>query len=117
MKARRAIRLGLARVVNKNNHRARDGELDLYIGRPSLLGNPFPIDGDHARKDVLEMYEVYILKQLREEAPLRRLVTSVASELRYGANVNLVCFCKPEACHGDFLAGLLNDLARKGGPK
>lgn len=114
---KRALKLGKARAVNKNSHRPKPNEVDLYIGRPSLFGNPFPIDGEHTRDAVLAMYEEYITKQLREEEALRRLAKSVVSELRYGMNVNLVCFCKPEPCHGDFLAALLNGLAEKAGPK
>jgi hypothetical protein len=33
---------------------------DIYIGRPSIWGNPFEIGKDGGRTDVIEKYEVWL---------------------------------------------------------
>lgn len=64
---------------------------DVYIGRGSIWGNPYVIGKDGTREEVIQKYidnfnlydKVHLLK-----------------------NKNLVCFCKPLPCHGDFLLKL-----------
>lgn len=75
-------------------------QFDVYIGRPSKWGNPFPIS--LGRKECIEQYAKWILKQPQLLADLPELVDK-----------RLGCFCAPLACHGDILARLANNL--KGG--
>lgn len=77
-------------VVNKY----RD-DFDIYIGRGSIWGNPFPLakghtDADRAR--VIAQYEEYLLS--------RPDLLSRVHELR---GKRLACFCAPKPCHGDVL--------------
>lgn len=69
----------------------------VYIGRPSKWGNPFVIGKDGTRAEVIEKYRRYLM---RNERLLRDM-----SELR---GKDLVCFCKPAACHGDVLLEFAN---------
>ena len=73
----------------------------VYIGRPSKWGNPFVIGKDGTRDDVIRKFENWILKQPELMAALH--------ELR---GKTLLCFCAPNACHGDVLA-CLADLQKK----
>lgn len=70
---------------------------DVYIGRPSIWGNPFVIGRDGSRAEVIAKYEAWLGKQPKLLAKL--------SELRGKV---LGCWCSPEACHGDVLARLAN---------
>lgn len=81
-------------VVNK-----RDEQYDVYIGRGSRWGNPFPMkENTKAERDrVCDEYEKYFWES--------DLVNHL-DELR---GKKLGCFCKPKRCHGDFLAKLVND--------
>lgn len=76
-----------ATVVNM-----RKSGYDVYIGRPSLWGNPFTIgrDGDRAR--VIARYEEYLLTT---PALLNALPTLRGKRLG--------CFCAPLPCHGGIL--------------
>tara|TARA_R100001510_G_scaffold50995_1_gene50428 strand:+ start:1167 stop:1424 length:258 start_codon:yes stop_codon:yes gene_type:complete len=65
---------------------------DVYIGRGSKWGNPYVIGKDGNRDEVIEKYRLYI-----ERTP--ELLCAI-SELK---GKNLVCFCKPQRCHGDIL--------------
>lgn len=58
----------------------------VYIGRGSPYGNPFVIGKHGTREEVINRFEEEILPTLD------------VSALR---GKDLVCFCKPKACHGD----------------
>lgn len=92
-------------VVNK--HHKATGE---YIGRGSPLGNPWPINpeiGD-TRTVVIARYKEWLDQKVAESDP------KVCKELNRLAHIalsqhplRLVCFCKPQACHGDVIRAVL----------
>lgn len=69
----------------------------IYIGRPSKWGNPFVIGKDGDRASVILKYENYLLNSPKL---LKQL-----GELR---GKDLVCYCAPNACHGDVLVKIVN---------
>jgi len=69
----------------------------VYIGRGSKWGNPFHIGTNGDRATVIAKYEHWLADQ---HHLLRAL-----DELR---GRDLVCFCAPQACHGDLLLRLAN---------
>lgn len=69
----------------------------VYIGRPSIWGNPFVIGKDGDRRAVVEKYAAYLIA---DAALMARL-----PELR---GRDLACWCAPAACHGDVLLRLAN---------
>ncbi len=84
----------MTRIVNM-----RDGvPFDLYIGRPSMWGNPFVIGKDGTREEVIAKYREWILSQPGLLADLELLRGKV-----------LGCYCKPLPCHGDVLIELLEN--------
>lgn len=80
-------------VVNWNNE-----ECDVYIGRPSKFGNPFPIGIYGTREEVLELYEFWLYDRLE-------IIKAVCNELK---GKRLGCSCYPRPCHGDLLARIAN---------
>ncbi len=69
---------------------------DVYIGRGSRWGNPFPITSDQPRDVVIERYRKHLLGQVeRGEVTLHDLASLGGKRLG--------CFCTPRACHGDVL--------------
>ena len=70
----------------------------VLIGRPSKWGNPFSIGKHGTREEVVAMYEQWLLAR-----PL--LLAQARAEL---VGKDLVCYCKPAACHGDVLHRLAN---------
>lgn len=80
----------MAKVLNKRRDGIPPGAV--YIGRPGKWGNPFVIGRDGTREQVIAKYRAYLLRNERLMAAL--------SELR---GRDLVCWCAPEACHGDVL--------------
>ncbi len=68
----------------------------VYVGRPSKFGNPFVIGEAGTRAEVIQKYVSYLMTT--------GLIDAVG-ELR---GKDLVCWCKPAACHADVLLTLAN---------
>lgn len=78
---------------------------DVYIGRPSIWGNPFVIGIDGTREEVIKKYRAWILQNPKLLAELHTLKGKV-----------LGCYCAPLPCHGDVLQELAEKAdAPKGG--
>lgn len=65
----------------------------VYIGRPSIFGNPFPVQESGGRDACLGAY----VEHLKENP---EIVDKARRELQ---NRDLICWCAPQACHGDIL--------------
>jgi len=73
---------------------------DIYIGRPSPWGNPFPLRSESERGACVERFRVWA--QFSGD-PRAVWIRAHVHELR---GKNLVCFCAPKACHGDILRAM-----------
>lgn len=71
---------------------------DVYVGRPSDFGNPFEIDKDGTREEVIEKYRKWFFSQ-------PKLMTKTKKELK---GKILGCWCAPLACHADILSEYAN---------
>ena len=80
-------------VVNRRNK----VPYDVYVGRPTKLGNPFVIGRDGSREQVVEKYEIWLDTQPRLLADLPELRGQV-----------LGCWCDPLPCHAHVLARRAN---------
>jgi hypothetical protein len=69
------------------------------IDRTSDWGNPFELKADGDRATVIENYHTHYL-------PFK---PSLLKKVKLLKGKVLVCWCFPEACHGDHLAELAND--------
>jgi hypothetical protein len=78
------------RVVNRHKE-----PYDVYIGRPTIYGNPFHIGTDGTREEVVAKYKEYAKQRLDDKA------------LQFLVGKTLGCSCKPKPCHGDVLIELL----------
>ncbi len=72
---------------------------DVYIGRPSKWGNPFTIGKDGDREEVIRKYIDWLESQPKLLAAIHELKGKV-----------LGCWCSPNACHGDVLAEIANNM-------
>lgn len=75
---------------------------EVYIGRGSKWGNPFVLGAQGSRDEVCVLYEAYFWS------------TDLRFSLGELVGKKLGCFCKPQRCHGDFLARLANEYATTG---
>ena len=75
----------------------KKNKYDIYVGRPTIWGNPFVIGEDGSREEVIDKYKDWLLKQPNLMIKLPLLKGKI-----------LGCWCAPEGCHGDILAELAN---------
>ena len=71
----------------------------VYIGRGSPWGNKFEIGKDGTRPEVIEKYRIWLETQPELKERMKK-------ELK---GKDLVCFCKPCACHGDIILEIANN--------
>jgi len=81
---------------------------DVYIGRPSIWGNPFTHiqNGITLARFVVETRDEAISKYqdwLFLESDLMQYLPELKNKV-------LGCWCKPLPCHGDILASIVNKL-------
>ena len=81
-----------------------------YVGRPTALGNPFPMLGEVMRDTVCDKYEEWFAKAVANRRPE---VMQHLDYLRQRASeqpIKLICFCSPKRCHAETIAKYINDL-------
>jgi len=84
-----------------------------YIGRPSALGNPFSVK-EYGRYRAIEKYLDWLEMQLNNTESLqRKFLEDIAKKGLETGKVTLICWCKPLACHGDFLRPYIEDIAKE----
>lgn len=72
----------------------------LYIGRPTVWGNPFVIGKDGNREEVIKKFKTYA----RNNESLMHLISLLHEDVVLG------CFCYPEKCHGDIIIKLWKEI-------
>lgn len=72
----------------------------VYIGRPSIWGNPFKIGEHGTREQVAKLYLEWI--HSKEQKAYRDLVKKKLK------GKDLVCYCAPAWCHGNVLLDIAN---------
>lgn len=83
----------------------------VYIGREGHgfdgeFGNPFALVKGKKRGTTLDLYQGYLEDRITHSPYFAQKVKDL-----YGKT--LVCFCKPERCHGDILAEYSRRLNRR----
>lgn len=67
----------------------------------SVLGNPFAINKDGDRKEVVEKYRKWLWSEFKKKSEVYQELVRIAKKVKAGDSVQLACWCKPLACHGD----------------
>jgi hypothetical protein len=106
-----AVAPGKVTVVNKHTHVPTPD--DVYIGRGSRLGNPHAITASVPRKMVCALYAGWLTTKLSQaDKPVIKELDDIANKVLKGMPVNLVCFCAPQQCHGDYIKELVDKAVR-----
>lgn len=81
-------------VVN----RKAGARFDVYVGRPSIYGNPYTLEELGGDRDwCLRKFEDYFFTRLETDDEFRRRVLQLRGKV-------LGCHCVPEKCHGEIIA-------------
>ncbi|KRT69402.1 MAG: hypothetical protein XU15_C0011G0084 [candidate division NC10 bacterium CSP1-5] len=97
-------------VVNARDWK-QDGEYIGWANQPrfpvsSPLANPFLglLKRGISREDVVARYRGWLRNQYRVNGPAKRELLRLSHKHKAGENIVLVCWCKPDPCHGDVVA-------------
>jgi hypothetical protein len=88
-------RSGIVFIHNENSNIK-----ERYPKKSSPFANPFKLNKDGNRKEIIQKYKKYIKKRLDSDNDLQKLLLNMK-------NKNLGCWCHPEPCHGDVLIDLI----------
>jgi hypothetical protein len=96
---------------------ARKGQAQgVYVGRPTLLGNPFRLENEVQRDQVVNQYATWLQHQIRRGNPeVIRALEELYRTLKLRGNITLLCFCAPRRCHGEIIAEHLKRRAEAEG--
>lgn len=94
-------------VANKKTF----GGLGVYVGRPSVLGNPFPVT--LGRERCIGMYEDWLRERWAARDQQRAELIRLAHQYKREGHMTLVCWCHPLPCHADVLARAIESIAAK----
>jgi hypothetical protein len=98
-------------VVNK---KAAGRPHGVYIGRPSVLGNPFAICSTCSREQAIHMYRDWLRQQWKAGGKVKKELVRLAQQYKDEHELILVCWCAPQACHGDVIRDAITAIVRKG---
>lgn len=107
----------MIQVVNKRTYEGEgDGE---YIGRPSVLGNPFShIPGSkgryfvRTRREAIDAFKDWFV-ELSDDSPQKKEFDRLKMTYRDTGQLTLICWCAPSDCHGHVLADLIYEELEK----
>jgi len=77
-----------------------------YPTRDSLFANPYKINAQTSRDEVIEKYTEYIKEKLKNNKDLVEELLSLDGK-------TLGCWCAPGKCHGDVLLNLIEEYKQK----
>lgn len=86
-------------IVNRKNWRGEN----IYVGRPTVLGNPFVIGRDGDRAMVIARYRRWLWNELQQGSGLVFDELHRLAELAKSGDLVLACWCFPEKCHAEIL--------------
>jgi hypothetical protein len=91
-------RRGVIFIKNEDNTKTR------YPPRDSVFANPFKTGRDGSRSEVIAKYRSYLQTAIDQGK-----ITKEDLEALRGKRLG--CWCKPEACHGDVLVEMIENIS------
>ena len=85
---------------------------NVYIGRPSILSNPYTHDGKKSslaklsfktREEAINAYKLYFDAMYEQDTQFKQVVDLIYDKYKNGEDINLQCFCSPLPCHGEYI--------------
>lgn len=88
-----------------------EGPNNYYIGRPSILGNPYThIKGEtlasfvvKTRDEAIDQYSHYFDIMYGGNIQFKNTIDEIYTKYKNGIDVYLECYCAPLRCHGDII--------------
>lgn len=81
----------------------RNTQFDVYIGRPTIFGNPFGLATEDERDFVCEQYAQCLRDRCADDYHFLTEVQKLRGQV-------LGCWCAPRRCHGDEIVKFLDEM-------
>lgn len=95
-------------IGNKHN-----GDVGIYVGRPSILGNPYKKTTELERNSVIESYRGWLQVQMQDiNSPVYKKVHKLAKQA-LEEDITLVCWCSPKQCHADVIRDTILEINKQ----
>jgi len=93
-------------AIHINNK--KDTSFGIYVGRPSILGNPYSIGKDGSRAEVIQLYRVWLWDEIwKHDIVCEELLRLLKLYQKNGCNLSLLCWCAPLPCHAEVIRSCL----------
>ena len=79
----------------------------VYIGRPSMFGNPYAMRSESERDEVIAKHRVWLNEMRKAGTRQWSAVAALAARVKAGEKLALECYCAPRKCHGDTIAAAI----------
>jgi len=100
-------------VWNKRRGAVPAGFSGVYVGRPSVLGNPFRVSAALPQGKAAAAYGPYLDKHLSEDGEIALEIERLALRVRAGEKIAVICWCSPLPCHGDHIRSAVLRAAKE----
>lgn len=103
-------------IINKRDL-LRTGAVHIdgyYVGRPSILGNPFPASDESQRDEVIEKYRVWLRQEYCKKGAVYTELHILADKHKRGEDINLICWCAPKRCHAEIIRDAIIKISERG---
>jgi len=88
------------RVRNENTWENETNEFVEYVGKGSVLENPYTRG---CRRKLKDQYKDYLMK-LTKDSPEWRRIMELKEMHEMGKDLNLLCSCYPDPCHSNVIS-------------
>lgn len=88
------------RVRNENTWENTENEFVEYVGKGSVLENPYTRG---CRRKLKDQYKSY-LTELPKESPEWKRILELKELHERGKDLNLLCSCYPDPCHSNIIS-------------
>lgn len=110
----------MIKVCNNYTHKKTDQ--DIYIARPSILGNPWThmtssypdTKKTETRKEAVDNYINYFIQQYKNNTDFKEIIDGLVELHKKNEDINLICWCAPKECHGDVIKRFIEYKAKQG---
>jgi len=85
----------------------------IRIDRVTFLGNPFILNKDGTRKEVIEKYKQWFDQQMLTNETFKQAFYNIAKRYAHYDIIQLACWCSPLECHGSIIKQALEEIYRK----
>lgn len=105
--------IGKLLVINRTTERPRLPFTGVYVGRPSILGNPFVPATEAQRPLVIDRYEEWLRYRMQTDNQVSRELKRLVAAVRSGHSLALECYCAPKKCHADVIKKVIEEIIKE----